>query len=161
MDVKMSLVNAARMLDRDALVNLFDLYSLPLYNYAFRMCSDAKRADRIVGDAFAGLLKRLSGEKEAIKDLRFYLYKVTYQLIMEEQSESELHGAQENSLQAQQDCWNELTVEQRHVVILRYLERLSRSQTAAIMGKKSYQVKTLEYRAIDILLKTMGAQEAM
>lgn len=155
----MPLRNAARTPDRDALVNLFDRYSHPIYDYAFRMCSDAKRADRIVGEAFAGLLKQLSGGKEAIRDLRFHLYQITYQLIAEEQSDRKLSGSQQNSFQEQQDCWDELTLEQRHIVILRYLERLSRAETAAIMGKKAHQVRALEYRAIDILLKAVDQQQ--
>jgi RNA polymerase sigma factor (sigma-70 family) len=155
----MPLRNVARTPDRDALVNLFDQYSHPIYDYAFRMCSDAKRADRIVGEAFAGLLKQVSAGREAIRDLRFHLYQITYQLITQEQSDSKLPDSQENSFQEQQDCWDELTVEQRHIVILRYLERLSRAETAAIMGKKAHQVKALEYGAIDILLKAVDPRQ--
>ena len=35
-----SLLDAAREMDQDALVKIFDLYSLPLFNYAARLCGD-------------------------------------------------------------------------------------------------------------------------
>ena len=148
------------MLDRDALVDIFDTYSRPLYDYAFRMCSDPRRADRIVGEVFSSLLSQLSRGKEPIHNLRSYLYQVTYQLIVdEEQFAPGPNGHQAGLPAGQLDCWNELSTDQRHVVILRFLEGLSRNETAAVMGKKARQIKTLEYRAIDILIGTLDSGE--
>jgi len=162
MEVKMSLVNAVRKLDRDALVNLFDRYSLLLYDYAFRMCRDPKRADRIVGEAFAGLLNQLSGGKEKIRNPRSYLFKATYQLIVEGLDDfGPGRSSGHSPSPAEPGCWDDLTTDQRHIMILRFLEGLSRSEVASIMGKKGHQVKSIEYRAIDILLKGLKPHELM
>ena len=56
-EAELDLLDAARRMDTEALVKIFDLYSQPLYNYAYRLCNDAWMADQIVGDVFAKLSK--------------------------------------------------------------------------------------------------------
>ena len=55
----MTLLEGARRMDRESLVKIFDLYSSVLYNYVYRLCNDALKADFIVGDVFAKLLEHL------------------------------------------------------------------------------------------------------
>jgi RNA polymerase sigma-70 factor (ECF subfamily) len=43
---------------------------------------------------------------------------------------------------------NQLTADQRHVIILRFLEGFSLLETAAIMGRKVGHVKVIQSRAI-------------
>jgi RNA polymerase sigma-70 factor (ECF subfamily) len=47
----------------------------------------------------------------------------------------------------------ELTPDQRHVIILRFLEEFSLRETAAIIGKKVEHVKVIQGRAIARLRK--------
>jgi len=46
METDRTLLNAARTMDQDALVKIFDLYSSPLYKYTLRLCGDPVTADR-------------------------------------------------------------------------------------------------------------------
>ena len=78
------LLEAARNMDRKALVEIFDLYSSALYNYALRLCNDPLRADNIVGDVFAKLLEQWSSGHGPSTNLRSYLYETTYHLIIDE-----------------------------------------------------------------------------
>jgi RNA polymerase sigma-70 factor (ECF subfamily) len=53
---------------------------------------------------------------------------------------------------------NELTADQRHVIILRFLEDFSLRETAAIIGKSVNNVKVIQNRAIARLRKSLGIQ---
>ncbi len=79
----MNLLEAARNMNRDALIEIFDLYSSALYNYALRLCNDALIADYIVGDVFAKLLEHLSAGNGPETNLRSYLFQTAYHLIVD------------------------------------------------------------------------------
>ncbi len=55
MEADVTLLNSAKMLDKDALVKIFDLYSPALYNYALRLSGDPALADHVCGDVFVKL----------------------------------------------------------------------------------------------------------
>jgi RNA polymerase sigma-70 factor (ECF subfamily) len=54
----------------------------------------------------------------------------------------------------------ELTEDQRHVIILRFLEGFSLRETADIMGKEVYNVKVIQNRGVAKLRKTLGHKVA-
>jgi DNA-directed RNA polymerase specialized sigma24 family protein len=64
METDHKLLNAARNMDKDALVKIFDLYSSALFNYALRLCDDPLLADQIVGDVFAKLMEQLAQDMD-------------------------------------------------------------------------------------------------
>ena len=51
---------------------------------------------------------------------------------------------------------NELTEDQRHVIILRFLEGFSLRETANIIGKEVYNVKVIQNRGVAKLRKALG-----
>jgi RNA polymerase sigma factor (sigma-70 family) len=53
---------------------------------------------------------------------------------------------------------NDLTDDQRHVIILRFMEGFSLKETAAIMGKKVGNVKVIRTRAIAVLREALDYQ---
>jgi RNA polymerase sigma-70 factor (ECF subfamily) len=53
---------------------------------------------------------------------------------------------------------NDLTEEQKHVIILRFQEELSLQETANILGKDINAIKSLQTRAILKLQKSMGSK---
>ena len=174
-----SLLSAAKSMDSDALVKIFDLYSFALFNYAARLCGDPVLADHIVGDVFARLLEQLSEGHGPRTNLRSYLYETTYHLIIDETRYSKRRAPLEvagllrpepESGSPQMDdqilfkqilhaMQNVLTDDQRHVIILRFLEEFSLRETAAIMGKTIDNVKVLQNRAIAALRKSIENKE--
>src|SRR5690349_2299773 len=84
METDLTLLNAARMMDKEALVKIFDLYSSALYKYALRLCGDPVMADHIVGDVFAKLLDQLAEGNGPRDNLRSYLYEMTYHRMIDE-----------------------------------------------------------------------------
>jgi RNA polymerase sigma-70 factor (ECF subfamily) len=177
-DSDVTLLEAARQMDRSALVKIFDLYSTALYNYALRLCNDALIADYIVGDVFAKLLEQLSAGKGPSSNLRSYLYEMTYHLVVDEARYSNRGVSFEVVEYIQQDGYsnvislenrmlydailkaiqNDLTEDQRHVIVLRFLEGFSLQETATIIGKAVSNVKVIQNRAIAALRKSLDQQ---
>jgi RNA polymerase sigma-70 factor (ECF subfamily) len=55
---------------------------------------------------------------------------------------------------------NNLSEDQRHVIILRFLEGFSVKETALIVGKSISNVKVIQNRAIAALRKALGTKGA-
>ena len=178
METDSTLLNAARMMDKDALVRIFDLYSSALYKYAARLCGDPLMADHVVGDVFAKLLDQLASGNGPRSNLRSYLYETAYHLIIDEARYSQRRVSLEAAAwpgQAANSAFlrsedqilfkqilhairNELTDDQRHVIILRFLEEFSVRETAAILGKREEHVRVIQNRAIAALRRSLEYQ---
>ena len=175
----LTLLESAREMNRDALVEIFDRFSPALYNYAYRLCSDALMADYVVGDVFAKLLEQLSAGNGPSTNLRSYLYESTYHLIVDDarhthrmapleavdsvnddgHSPSATFENQVLFKTIMQAIREELTEDQRHVIILRFLEGFSLRETAKIIGKQVNHVKVIQNRGIMALRKVLGYEE--
>ena len=179
METELILLNAAKQMDKEAIVKIFDLYSSRLYNYALRLCRDPALADHVVGDVFAKLLEQLAAGKGPRLNLRSYLYEMTYHLIVDE-SRSSIRRAPLEALASLKPDFragqlgseeqillekvlaaiqHELTDDQRHVIILRFLEEFSLRETAAILGKGVSHVKVIQSRALAKLRKVFEYSE--
>jgi RNA polymerase sigma-70 factor (ECF subfamily) len=178
METDLTLLNAARRMDKEALVKIFDLYSSALYKYALRLCSDPVMADHIVGDVFAKLLDQLAAGNGPKANLRSYLYETTYHRMIDEARYSRRRVSFDVATWLRQDTnsmflgvedqilfkqilhviQHELTDDQRHVIILRFLEEFSIRETAAILGKKEDHVRVIQNRAIAVLRRSFEYQ---
>jgi RNA polymerase sigma-70 factor, ECF subfamily len=178
MDADMLLLTAAKKMNGDALAQIFDLYARPLYNYAFHLCGNALISDQIVGDVFSKLLDQLSAGGGPRTNLRSYLYEMTYHLVVDEArsyhrtapieiidlkygDKYSTHMSEESPelLQALlQVIKKDLTADQRHVVILRFLEGFNVKETAAIIGKNITNVKVIQSRALAVLRRALDPQ---
>jgi RNA polymerase sigma-70 factor (ECF subfamily) len=179
MESDLSLLNAAKRLDRDALVKIFDLYASPLYRYALRLCGDPSTADHIVGDVFAKLLDQLASGKGPSSNLRSYLYETAYHNLIDEVRSSRrrvpldaltsLRSNGHSRLAEVEDpiqlemieeaIQHDLTDDQRHVIVLRFLEEFSLRETAAILGKDINHVKVIQSRALAKLRQVLESKD--
>lgn len=178
METDRALLNAARILDRDALVKIFDLYSPALYKYALRLCNDPMVADHVVGDVFAKLWDHLSQGKGPSANLRSYLYESAYHHVVDETRYARRRVSLEVTDWFRQDAnsttsaWDDqivfeqvlsamqtrLSDDQRHVLVLRFLEGFNIRETAAILGKKEDHVRVIQSRAIIALRRALDSQ---
>ena len=181
MENDLSLLDAARKLDQNALGAIFDRYATDLYNYALRMCGDTVKADNVVGDVFTKFLEQLSHGKGPQKNLRSYLYTMIYHRIIDgsrlsqREAPLELVDFELNQNDRQQSMAsllenkllsdmliraikNHLTANQRHVIILRFVEEFSLRETAQIVSKDVSSVKSIQNRAIVKLRKVLDHQ---
>ena len=180
MEPEIGLLDAARNMNQEALVKIFDLYSTALYNYALRICNDPLEADQIVGDVFAKLLEQLSAGHGPSTNLRSYLYETTYHLVIDKARYSRREAPLESVEFVRNDglstvtnledrmlfdavimaIKDQLTDDQRHVIILRFLEGFSLRETAAIIGKEVYNVKVIQNRGVAKLRKALDYKVA-
>ena len=169
------LLNAARAKDKEALEKIFDLYSSALTKYALRWGCDPVSADQIVGDVFVKLMEQLDLGKGPETNLRSYLYQMTYHQIIDQGRASHKSAPLEaaDGIRQEEDSpalklenkmmfdlilkaiEDQLTDDQRQVILLRFMEEFSLQETAAIMGKKVNNVKVIQNRAIAKLRKAM------
>jgi len=171
METDLSLLEAARRMDQTALVTIFDRYASDLFNYALHLGNDPLKADNIVGEVFTKFLDQLAAGKEPRTNLRSHLYKITHHLLVDGSQFSQREAALElvnfelndgnghhplvsnpgnNNLMETLTLTikNHLTANQRHVIILRYVEGFSLLETAEIVRKEVSEVNEIQSRAI-------------
>jgi RNA polymerase sigma-70 factor, ECF subfamily len=170
MESDYSLLEAARRMDQETLIAIFDRYATALYNYAMRMCGNPVEADQAVGDVFAKFLEQLAPGKGPDTNLRAYLYKMIYHHMLDDSrlfqreaplevadfkpGDNEAHSLDSNlENKALMDVLivaikNRLTVDQRHVIVLRFTEGFNLLETAQIVGKRVGTVRVTQSRAI-------------
>jgi RNA polymerase sigma-70 factor, ECF subfamily len=175
-----SLLKAAQKLDEDALTKIFDEYAPAIYKYVLRLSRDPIEADNIVGDVFSQLLEQFAAGKGPRTNLRSYLYQTAYHLVVDHSRDNKHTAPLEVAvnlndagravpthtqieerilMEALVSAMNsELTEDQRHVIILRFLEDFSLKETAQIVGKEVNNVKVIQNRGISKLRKALEHQ---
>lgn len=176
-----ALLKAAQKLDEAALTMIFDEYAPAIYKYVLRLSHDPIEADNIVGDVFSQLLEQFAAGKGPRTNLRSYLYQTAYHLVVDHSRDSKHTAPLEVAVNMQDrrgrtvpthtqieervlmealvSAMNsELTDDQRHVIILRFLEDFSLKETAQIVGKEVNNVKVIQNRGISKLRKALEHQ---
>jgi len=168
MAVDLTARDAAQDKVQESLAAVFDQYAPLLYRYALRLCRDQIMADQIVGDVFSQLLERLAAGEGPQTNLRAYLYQITYHFVVDHARDRERNApldelsdmqAREKDVITQVEDQGlldavaavvnqELTDEQRQVIVLRFQENFSLRDTAEIMNKDVNAIKALQNRAI-------------
>jgi len=162
-----TLLKAIQRLDQDALVSVFDRYAPILYKYAMNLCGNQDEADDIVGHVFSELLKHLKKGKGPRDNLRSYLFQIAYHRIVDHARDRQRTTPLDSissvssgkSLQTYQEEKEQistldaimkdlLTPDQRHVILLRFIEEFSLKETAEITGKSVTNIKIIQSRAI-------------
>jgi RNA polymerase sigma-70 factor, ECF subfamily len=176
-----SLLEAARRRDPQALGQIFDSFAPAIYRYAIRLCHDASEADRIVGDVFAQLLEQLAAGRGPKTNLRSYLYQIAYHVLIDHVREASRIASMDDAVNVpdgvasvatqveEQELLRDLeeavryglTDEQRHVVVLRFVEGFNLQETADITGKNVNAVSVLQNRAISKLRQLLGARSGV
>jgi RNA polymerase sigma-70 factor (ECF subfamily) len=136
-------------------------------------------ADHVVGDVFAKLLVQFASGKGPKDNLRSYLYQAAYHRIIDETRISQRRAPLEVVEWLRQDVQagyisleeqmlfkqvlhliqNKLTDDQRHVIILRFLEGFNLRETATIIGIKEEHVRVIQSRGIAKLRKALEHKE--
>jgi RNA polymerase sigma-70 factor, ECF subfamily len=176
------LILAARRNDHEALTTIFDKYAPAIYKYTLRLCHDPILADNITGDVFGRLIEGFSKPEGGPKNnLRSYLYQTGYHLVIDKSREdkhcapielanglsvtnhidSPQERAERDQLMGQliEAMDKELTDDQRHVIILRFLENFTLRETAEIVGKGVNNIKVIQNRGIAKLRKALHMEK--
>ena len=170
-----AVIAAAGSLDHDALTAIFDEYAPAIYKYLLRLRVNPKEADLVVGDVFARLLEKFVKGEGPHTNLRSYLFQTAYHLVIDQIREGQRTAPldvvdtfkeEKQSVQALTEeklmleylvatMNQELTNDQRNILVLRFLQDFSLKETAEIVNKNVNAVKAIQNRAINNLREAM------
>ncbi|PLS17155.1 RNA polymerase sigma factor SigX [Bacillus sp. M6-12] len=161
------------------LQEIYDKYHQSLFQFLFYMVKNREQAEDLVQEVYIRVLNSYShfegrsSEKTwifsiarhaALDYLRkqnrwsqriFSAFDLTKRPIHDTSPLPEEIAVQNELIQQMYRCLDKCTVDQRSVVILRYIQTLSISETAQILGWTEGKVKTTQHRAIQVLKANM------
>jgi RNA polymerase sigma-70 factor, ECF subfamily len=172
------LVYKAKNGDKEAFGKLYQKYLDSIYRYIFfRVNQDKKIAEDLTQAVFYKALEKLDSFDEEIAGFRPWIYKIAHNLVIDhyrnfrqtttlnEMLADEDHKFEEKILQNMQvqniyKAMNkELTEEQKQIIILKFVNDLSNKEIALILNKNEEAIRSLQYRALQNLRKTIKKHE--
>jgi len=172
--VAMSLVERAQAGDAEAFGELYDRYVDQVYRYIAYRVGSTQLAEDLASETFLRALRRIGSFTWQGRDIGAWFVTIARNLIADhyksgryrlelttdDVSESgkapTISGPEAEVLEAMQnkvllEAIKKLNAEQQECIVLRFLQSLSVSETAEIMGKNEGAIKALQYRAIRTL----------
>lgn len=175
MSIKPLFMNkSAVVIDKQALLEIYEHYSPEIFRYACRMLGDNDLAEDCVADTFLRLLIAVRGGT-LLGNIRAYLYRVAHNWIIDhyrrrtqvnisleenfhtdpESNPAHLVG-QELDRQRVRSALLRLPAEQRQVIELRFMENWSHDEVAVALGKTVEATRALQYRAVEALRQVLA-----
>ena len=171
------LLQRAQRLEGKALAEIYDQYSLELYNYAYRQCGTPVMAEDCVSETFKRLLEALAKRKGPRQYLRAYLYRIAHNWItdqyrrqpvtpvsldeqmMADPAPSPFQAVAENIEREQlRAALQQLNPNQRQVIALKYLEGWTSPEIAKALNRPLEAIKGLQHRALESLRLILSAE---
>jgi RNA polymerase sigma-70 factor, ECF subfamily len=173
------LMLGAQHFDPQALTAIYIYFNASIYAYSLRLLGDYDLAQECVAETFSRFLYAVHNRHGPRIHLQAYLYQIAHNWIMDYYrrkppaplSLDDSLPSQEQSVQdtfdldldiSQAKMWAalyQLSVDQRQVIVLHFLEGWSNGEIAAAIHKPVGAVKTLQYRAIVKLRKILLFEE--
>ncbi|WP_336028326.1 sigma-70 family RNA polymerase sigma factor [Geodermatophilus sp. FMUSA9-8] len=163
------LVHRAQDGDAEAFGQLYDHYVTLVYRYVLHRVGDRAQAEDFTSETFVRALRRIDSLsfqgrdvgawlvtiarniiRDHVKSSRFRLEVTTADMRDADQATDGPEDAVVARLTNEQllACIRQLGSEQQECISLRFLQGLSVSETAAVMGKKDGAIKALQHRAV-------------
>jgi RNA polymerase sigma-70 factor (ECF subfamily) len=163
------LVTRAQQGDSEAFGQLYNRYFDTVFRYIYYRVNDRATAEDFTSETFLRALRRISGITyqgrdigawfitiarnivlDHVKSARHRLEMTTPEIIEQRDSEPGPEAAVISSLTTEHlmRAVGKLGDDQRDCVVLRFIQGLSVSETAEIMGKNDGAIKALQHRAI-------------
>jgi len=166
-----------------AFVELVNRYLKPVYNFSLRLCGNPKDAEEISQESFVKLWKHIGAFRQGER-FKTWLYTIVRNttidwmrkkksvlfsefenedgnnyledtLVDTEKTAHELFELSENKILVEK-LLNELSVQYREVLVLRYHESLDFEEIGKMLKKSVNTVKSQHRRALIILRKKLG-----
>ncbi len=172
--VAMTLVQRAQAGDAEAFGELYDRYVDQVYRYIVYRVATPQLAEDLTSETFLRALRRISSFTWQGRDVGAWFVTIARNLIADHYKSGRYRlelttddvaesgaapvqvGPEAEVLEAMQnkvllEAVKQLNAEQQECIVLRFLQGLSVSETAQIMGKNDGAIKALQYRAIRTL----------
>lgn len=171
------LVIRAREGDKRSYGKIFRLCYKDIYDYVIRRVGNRSDAEDLTMQVFMQGLKSVSSYEERGHSVKAWLYRIAHNAVVDHlrarRQSFELDEVQEAAadtdvladLLAREDIGRvygevaDLPPAQAEVLILRFMEDMSVSETAMILDKKEVTVRALQFKGIKNLRKRMEGKE--
>jgi RNA polymerase sigma-70 factor, ECF subfamily len=158
--------------DADAFSSLYEQYVARIYNYIFYRISNTVDAEDLTAKVFYRALGRITSYKSMGVPFSAWLYRIAHNLVanwyrdnsrrqevpLDDQPSIHLNGVHpEMSLVDDQEKeWllmviKKLPQDRQELLILKFVDRLSNSEIALIMGRSEGAIKSLYHRTLLVL----------
>ena len=170
------LLARARTGDADAVMQIYEQYFPPVYQFIRLRVGDPTVAEDLASEVFLKLVDALRGRNAPRHSLRGWIFRVAHNVLsshygkmrrypvtsLEEwvpssdDDDPEVQFIRSLNLEHARRALRMLNAEQQEVLILRFGQKLDLQQTADIMGKSVSAIKSLQFRAVNTLRKFLG-----
>ncbi|MBL8165163.1 MAG: sigma-70 family RNA polymerase sigma factor [Anaerolineae bacterium] len=174
------LLAQARKGSQDAMMEIYENYFPPIYNFIRLRVNDPAQAEDIASDVFVKLVSALRGRNAPQHSLRGWLFRVARNEIhdhygkdkqvtveaLEEwipasgDDEPEVQFIRNMNMERARRALGMLAPDQQEVLILRFGQSLNLQETADIMGRNINAIKALQFRAVNTLRQILGEVRA-
>jgi len=167
-----------KILDRKALIDIYETYNPKLFRYAYRLLGDQDTAEECVAETFSRFINFLRGNPGGPEYIQAYLYRVAHNWITDyyrrqppvadplvENIPDRANGnvaAMLGEKMEKDKVRNAILLlpeDQRQVIVLRFLEDKSHTEISATMGKSPEATRALQYRALASLRRMLMEPE--
>jgi RNA polymerase sigma-70 factor (ECF subfamily) len=172
------LVKRAQQGDREAVGQLYQAFSPAIYRYIIYRVRNSADAEDLTADVFIRMVQGLSSFQLTEAPFAAWLYRIAASRIADfyrengRRFESELsdrlpddftppedHVVQQQSFERVRAALAQLSEEQQTILILRFVERRSHEDVAALLGKSITAVKSAQHRALIRLTEFLGGEQ--
>jgi len=168
---EVTLVRRACCLDRAAIGALYHCHVQAIYRYVYRRVSDTQLAEDLTAEVFVRAIEGLPGYEPGEAPFRSWLYRIAQARVADHfrrRGRVEIVGIEEGDWPSDQDphpeqversfrheelreAIQQLTPDQRQVIVLKFIQGLSNAEAARVLGKTQEAVKSLQHRALNAL----------
>ncbi len=171
------LVSRAARGDREAFGDLYERYLDEIYRYLFFRLADETEVEDMTEMVFLKAWEVLPRTSEPIRNIRAWLYRVAHNLLVDrhrtrkvnlplelvDQRPDQLPPpelAVQQREAADRMAWmvSQLRPREQQVLLCRFVNGLSHSETAEVMNLKENHVRILQFRALKALRKRFGRE---
>ena len=170
------LLKQARAGDSDAVMQIYEQYFPPVYQFIQLRVGDPVLAEDLTSEVFLKLIDALRGHNAPNYSLRGWIFRVARNVLSNHfgkmrkypvtsldewlpssgDDDPEVQFIRSQNLDHVRRALRMLNAEQQEVLILRCGQKLDLQQTADIMGKSVSAIKSLQFRAVGTLRKLLG-----
>jgi RNA polymerase sigma-70 factor (ECF subfamily) len=173
------LAQRASQRDQDAFAELYTAYVEKIYKYVYYKVGDPSEAEDLCEQVFLKAWEAIGRYTWCGYPFSSWLYRLAHNLVVdhyrtrreilplndtlmirEEPIDPEVALARSLGASDLRRAILRLTVEQRQVICLKFIEGYSNSEIASMMQKKEGAIRALQYRALRSLQAILEAEEA-
>ena len=165
--------------DKQAFGSLYELYLDPIYRYIYYRVGSHPEAEDLTEMVFLKAWEKLprSGKGAEVRNFRAWIYRIAHNLVVDRHRTHKPVSAldQHNQVQAPiaspetlaehteqsaalEAAIMQLEAEYQQVIVLRFVNQLSHTETARILDKKEGHVRVLQYRALQKLRELLSKE---